>query len=240
MANCKVQAVHKTRAAHETPAARRPLAQPRAGGRVAAVVLAAGVASRMGVLKQLLPIDGEPMVRRVVRTCLDAGLEPVWVVTGHGAREVELALAGMPAVRCVYNPRYMEGQAGSLRAGVQAVADQVSAGPPLEEVAALAVLLGDQPFVRPDTLRRLAALALEPGVLAAAAAYGPALPGPPCVLRRALWPEVLSLSGDRGARSVLLAAGDLVRLVPVDRGELKDIDEPADLKPAGIRPPEPR
>ncbi|HEY8416895.1 MAG TPA: nucleotidyltransferase family protein, partial [Limnochordales bacterium] len=193
--------------------------------RVAAVVLAAGMATRMGALKQVLPVEGEPMVRRVVGTCLAAGLAPVWVVTGFGAEAVEAALGGLPAaVRYVHNPNYKEGQAASLKAGVHAaLADKAA--------AALAVLLADQPFVRVATLRRLAALALEPGVLAAAASYGSGRPGPPCVLRRPLWPQVLALTGDRGARAVLLAAGDGLRTVPVSAEELRDIDAPGDVPP---------
>lgn len=199
---------------------------------VAAVVLAAGMATRMGVLKQVLPVDGEPMVRRVVRTCLEADLAPVLVVTGYGAHAVAAALAGMPAtVRCVYNPRFASGQAESLRAGVRAAAEAAAAGGGEEGGAALAVLLADQPFVRPETLRRLVELAFEPGALAAAAFYGPGLPGPPCVLRRDLWSQVLALSGDRGARAVLLAAGDRVRVIGVDPAELRDIDQPDDLRP---------
>ncbi len=190
----------------------------------------------MGAVKQVMPVDGEPMVRKVVRTCLAAGLSPVWVVTGHAAAEVEAALVGLPAtVRCVYNPDYGLGQAESLRAGVRAAlgmrAVQAVHDPAEEarEVEALAVVLGDQPFVRPETLRRLVELAFAPGALAAAVSYGPDRPGPPCVMRRELWPRVLTLTGDRGARAVLLAAGEQVRALPVDSQEVRDIDAPGDL-----------
>ena len=195
--------------------------------RVAAVVLAAGMATRMGALKQVLPVGGQPMVRRVVGTCLEAGLAPVWVVTGYGAAAVEAALAGLPAaVRCVHNSDYRAGQAVSLKTGVRAVLAVHEEGQAIE---ALAVLLADQPFVRAATLRRLATLALEPGVRAAAVSYGPGRPGPPCVFRRPLWPRLLGLSGDRGARAVLLAAGEGLRTVPVSPEELRDIDTPGDV-----------
>ncbi|HLT58301.1 MAG TPA: nucleotidyltransferase family protein [Limnochordales bacterium] len=233
-------------------------AQAAAGVRgrpaVAAVVLAAGMATRMGGVKQVLPVDGEPMVRRVVAAALMAGLSPVWVVTGHGAAAVQAALAGMPPdVRFVYNPDYAAGQAASLKAGVRAAAgdaaalgagargpDETAAGPRLAAAApqGLAVLLADQPFVQPATLRRLVDLAFEPGALAAAAAYGPGRPGPPCVLRPPLWPAVLQLTGDRGARAVLLAAGGALRVLPVSPEELGDIDGPGDLEL--IRRPRPR
>ncbi|MFS8544275.1 MAG: NTP transferase domain-containing protein, partial [Limnochordales bacterium] len=155
--------------------------------------------------------------------------------------------------RFVYNPDYAGGQAASLKAGVRAAAgdaaalgagargpDETAAGPRLAAAApqGLAVLLADQPFVQPATLRRLVDLAFEPGALAAAAAYGPGRPGPPCVLRPPLWPAVLQLTGDRGARAVLLAAGGALRVLPVSPEELGDIDGPGDLEL--IRRPRPR
>lgn len=193
---------------------------------VAAIVLAAGRATRMGRLKQVMPCGGEPMVRRVAATCLAAGLGPVWVVTGYGAPEVEAVLAGLPGVRLAHNPDYAAGQASSLIAGIRAV---MAGGQ-----QAAAVLLADQPFVRPRTVARLAQLALTPGVLAAAALYGPGKPGPPCVVRRPVWPAFLELEGDRGGRAVLLSLGRALRTLPIDAGELRDVDEPVD--PAGEPP----
>lgn len=225
----------------------------QADPRVAAVVLAAGMATRMGRVKQVLPINGEPMVRRAVRTCLVAGLAPVWVITGHAAAEVEAALTGMPnTVRCVFNPDYAAGQATSLKAGVRAAVaaqpgetvartgtgaetgggsgdtGEVGAGS-AQDIEGLAVVLADQPFVRAETLRHLVTLAFEPGALGAAVSYGPRRPGAPCVLRRALWPRVLGITGDRGARAVLLSVGDAVRILTVPLEELRDIDGPQDV-----------
>ena len=63
---------------------------------VAGVLLAAGRSSRMGSNKLLLGVGGEPLVRRAARVALEAGLDPVVVVTGHQAALVEAALRGLP------------------------------------------------------------------------------------------------------------------------------------------------
>lgn len=120
-----------------------PAAEPV---RVTVIVLAAGLSSRMGEqAKMLLPVAGEPMVRRTVRNAL--GLDPVElvVVTGHRAEEVEAALDGLP-VTIVYNPDYASGQPGSVAAGARALTAHT-------EVAI--VMLGDQPLVTTAELQLL-------------------------------------------------------------------------------------
>lgn len=179
----------------------------------------------MGRLKQVVPIDGEALIRRVVRIALAAGLKPVWVVTGHGATEVEAALDGLsPHVRFVHNPRYADGQAGSLRAGVKAAAADGT-------VDAVMLMLGDQPYVRPDTVVSVAERVFTPGIQAASVQYGPNLPGPPCVFRRELWDDIVGATGDQGARATLRQLGERLLVVATEPGELRDIDTPEDVPP---------
>ena len=115
---------------------------------VSAVVLAAGLSSRMGgPHKLLLDVGGEPMLRRVLRCVL--GLDPaeVVVVTGHRAEDVAAALGGLP-VRLVHNPGYAEGQPGSVLTGVRALTVPCQA---------MMIVLGDQPLLTPAALARLIA-----------------------------------------------------------------------------------
>jgi molybdenum cofactor cytidylyltransferase len=86
-----------------------------------AVVLAAGKSSRMqGQHKLLLPVDGQPAVRRTVSALLAAGPEEIVVVTGFNGRDVIGALDDLE-VRFQFNPRYEEGQMTSVAAGVAAL-----------------------------------------------------------------------------------------------------------------------
>ncbi|WP_266182867.1 nucleotidyltransferase family protein [Dyella humicola] len=188
------------------------------GQRIAAVLLAAGNASRFGTAKQTLPIDGMPMVRRAAMAALDAGLSPVVVVIGAYADTVQPCLAGLP-VQLTENPDWASGMGSSLGLGVR-TAMAMGAMP-----HALLVLLADQPGIRAADLKRLVeAHATAPGRIQAAHFDGHL--GPPCLFPRAYFDELASLRGPNGARRLLKRYSDRV-----DRHELPsaafDIDTPA-------------
>jgi len=84
---------------------------------IAGIILAAGKAQRFGQPKQLLDWQGEPFVRALAKTALEAGLSPVSVVTGAYAEQVENAVRDLP-IRIVYNEEWINGQASSIRAGL--------------------------------------------------------------------------------------------------------------------------
>jgi molybdenum cofactor cytidylyltransferase len=111
-----------------------------------AVMLAAGNSSRMqGRHKLLLPINGEPAIRRSVSALLAAGPEEIVVVTGFNGRAVIEALDGLP-VRFQFNPYYEQGQMTSVAAGVAAL------NAPCNVVL---VCLADQVLLEPDDYREL-------------------------------------------------------------------------------------
>jgi molybdenum cofactor cytidylyltransferase len=190
-----------------------------AAQRIAAVVLAAGRASRMGSNKLIAELDGEPIVRRTVRAVLASRARPVIVVTGHEADAVRAALAGLD-VRFVDNPDFADGMSTSLRAGVAA------AGP----VAAVLICLGDMP--------RLEARHLDAVIDAYRAGDPDDIIVPTCDRKRGnpvLWPhsyfaEIAELSGDVGARALIDRHADQVRLIAIDDPAiLVDVDTPAAL-----------
>ena len=116
------------------------------GLRFSAVVLAAGQSSRMGGRnKLLLPLDGEPLIRRTVRTVLACGMQETVVVTGHQGRDVMRALLDLP-VTVQPNLRHEEGQMRSVAAGVAALAQATDA---------ILVCPGDLPLLTSDDLRVL-------------------------------------------------------------------------------------
>lgn len=114
---------------------------------LSAVILAAGLSTRMGgPHKLLLEIGGEPMIRRTARAVLAAGAVEIVIVTGHRAAEIEGALAGLP-LRFVHNPNFAEGQSGSVVIAAAAL------HLPCDGVM---IVLGDQPLLTAATLRGLA------------------------------------------------------------------------------------
>ncbi|MCA0407591.1 MAG: NTP transferase domain-containing protein, partial [Proteobacteria bacterium] len=198
--------------------------QPRAGEgeepmgqEIAALVLAAGRSTRFGSENKLLALlNGKPLVAHVVQAAQDAGLAPL-VVTGH---EAEMVGAVLPGLRSVHNPSYAEGMASSLRAGVAALP---------ETVGAALVMLGDMPKVKASTLEALKAAAKTPGIKAVVPAFA-GRRGNPVLLTRALFPSVMALHGDAGARKLLESAGDAVLVLEVDDpGVLADFDTPQAL-----------
>jgi molybdenum cofactor cytidylyltransferase len=117
--------------------------------RCSAVILAAGRSERMeGRNKLLLPVDGEPLLRRTVRTVLQAGMQETVVVTGHEGREVMRAVADLP-VTVQPNLLHEEGQMRSVAAGVAALARATDA---------VLVCPGDLPLLTPEDLRELLAV----------------------------------------------------------------------------------
>ncbi|NIP60365.1 MAG: NTP transferase domain-containing protein [Gemmatimonadetes bacterium] len=185
----------------------------------AALVLAAGSASRFGGQKLVAPYRGAPLVRRVVENALDSGADRVLVVVGHEADAVEETLAGL-AVETVRNPEYREGMASSIRAGIRALAEGC------EEVL---VVLGDQPEVDAGLMDRVLEADPGGGVAVVAPVYREGQ-GNPVLFRASVFPELLVLRGDRGARSVVERDPARVRRVTVERPMPRDVDTAADLR----------
>lgn len=191
--------------------------------RPAVLVPAAGLAARMGGPKVLAALGGGTVLGRVVAAALESGVaREVVVVAGRDADGVEALTAG--AARLVVNPSPGEGMASSLRAGLAA----------LRRPAGLLVLLGDQPFVRAATLRRLVEeRRARPRAAAVGLAGGPGGSArPPVLLHRSLLPRVLELRGDEGARNLLARHVSSLVCVPGAPEEALDVDRPEDLEAA--------
>ncbi len=176
----------------------------------------------MGRPKLALRVAGEPMLRRVVAAALGSRCGDVIVVLGASAVTYRPLLDGL-AVRIVENPLHAEGMSSSLRAGIEAVS---GAG------VGVVILLGDQPFVTPAIIDRLLAEAERQGRRIAASSYRGVV-GPPAYFDRTLFAELCALSGDRGARVVIVRHADECTLLPLDAAVAADIDTPGDLVTMG-------
>lgn len=185
---------------------------------VAAVVLAAGGATRFGKLKQLLPWEGGTLLSRVVDTALASSARPVVVVLGAQAEECRIALGERP-VQVVINPAWAQGQSTSVQAALAAL-------PP--HIDAALFLLADQPAVQRDTLEQLIARYRATRALLVWPEWN-GRRGNPVLFDRRLFPELMALRGDVGGRVVLQAHVAEAERVPVsDAGILIDIDTPND------------
>ncbi len=186
---------------------------------VGVVLLAAGGARRFGAQKLVQPLAGTPIVRLSAENLLAGGARSLTVVLGREAAAVRAALSGLPA-RFVVNRRYAAGLAGSLRAGIRAL-------PP--EAGGALVALGDQPDVRADVVAALlAAFRTGAGPIVAPSYRG--FRGNPVLFHCSLFPELLRLRGDAGARTLLADRPDRVHLVPFELPPPRGVDTPADQR----------
>lgn len=179
-------------------------------------MLAAGAGRRYGAPKQLAELDGRPLLEHALAAVAAAPVDRRVVVLGAAAEEVlaRVPLHGAEPVLC---PDWDHGQAASLRAGLRA----------LEEVDAAVVMLGDQPLLSSRAITRVLA-ARGPGAEAVRATYAGEA-GHPVVLERSLFPRLLALRGDAGARDVLREVA--VHEIPCDGlGRPDDVDTPEQLE----------
>jgi molybdenum cofactor cytidylyltransferase len=173
------------------------------------VILAAGASRRLGRPKQLLELEGRPILQHVIAAAASASPAQIVLVLGHLASEIAAAVDLPGGAAVTVNPDYATGQASSLRAGIAALRDDVDRA---------VIVLGDQPRITGGAIRRVAAAA---GPIARATYRGQ--PGHPVAFDRKLWPQLAETDGDRGARELL--SRNAARITPVELGG----DPPADV-----------
>lgn len=187
---------------------------------LAAVVLAAGSASRFGGGKLLADFRGAPLLHGALAAAQAAAPGAITVVTGADAEMVAACVRDFdPEIRMVHAADHADGMAASLRAGIASLAPHIEGA---------FVFLGDMPRVPHGVLAPMAKAVTE-GAMAAAPVFD-GHRGNPVVLARALFGEVVALRGDMGARPILQALGARLVLVEApDDGVLFDVDERGDL-----------
>ncbi len=194
-------------------------------GRVAAVVLAAGQAKRFGLLKQVLPWHGTPLVANVAQQALSCpDVHHVVVTTGAEGQQVRAALetcAADPHLTIVDVFDWADGQSHSVRAGLQAAQDSAGAA-----ITGVLFLLADQPGVSSALLSALVQRHRET-LAPVVAPRHEGQRGNPVLFDRRTFAEFGALTGDVGARSIIRRHEDAIAWVDWPSAEiLKDIDTP--------------
>ena len=195
-------------------------------GRVGAIVLAAGASRRFGGGKLLAPLNGEPILARVLRMAATVGFARTIVVLGHDADAIEAAIA-WTGERRVRNPHPDAGLASSLRLGFDTLRDETE-GVGNAACDAVVVLLGDQPLLDPAVLRALLAADTTPDRPVVLPTYVGGGGANPVLIRRAGWPIVAEVRGDRGLGPFLQTHPELTLEVAMP-GSNPDVDTRADL-----------
>jgi molybdenum cofactor cytidylyltransferase len=201
------------------PRDRRPIGSARAP-KIAAIVLAAGLSSRMGRNKLLADIDGKPLIRRVAEAAAASSVDPVIVVSGNAATDTASALIDL-RVTVVENPDFRNGLSTSIKRGLRALPENCDGA---------IVLLGDMPAVTPGLIDKLVASFDPAEGRAICVATWKGKRGNPVLWARQFFADMLLLEGDVGAKHLMAANGELVcEVEAADDAPLIDIDTPEAL-----------
>lgn len=186
---------------------------------VAALVLAAGSSRRFGADKRMAPLaDGRTLLASALALPC-ALLAETWVVVRP---DDDVQVFGLLApVNWVRSHAHASGMGHSLASGVQALLEE-------SQAQAVAIFLGDMPWLRAESVRTLMCQA-DPARIVVPCVVGQR--GHPVIIGRDFWPELADLTGDQGAREVLRAHSDAVHEIALDDpGLLRDVDTPAMLE----------
>jgi molybdenum cofactor cytidylyltransferase len=193
---------------------------------IAAIVLAAGRSSRMGQPKLLLPLGGRPLVSYAVEAASASSADPVIVVLGASAAEIEGVLPAGRAHVCV-NPTFAAGMSSSLALGIATL----STVPPSSgrSISGTLILLADQPLISAGVVNSfLARASATPDAIIVAAYAG--VRGTPVYFPSRLFDELLHITGDEGGRSVIARHPDLVSIQDIAQSERGiDVDRREEL-----------
>src|SRR5688572_4387987 len=187
---------------------------------VGAVILAAGSSSRMGRPKQTLEFQGMSLLRRATLAALDARCRPVVVVTGAHAELSRRELDQLD-VREAFNSDWETGMGSSVRTGIEHLTS-IDA-----DVAAVVLLLCDQPHVTANVVSSLVAAHHTTGKPLIASAYGESF-GVPALFSRMLFAELTQLAGSSGAKEIIKRHAAEAHFLPFPEGGV-DVDTPDDF-----------
>ncbi|MEA5461891.1 nucleotidyltransferase family protein [Arcicella sp. LKC2W] len=186
--------------------------------RFSILILAAGSSSRLGQPKQLVEFQGETLIRRITRTALSIS-DDVLIVLGANADLVEQNLCPFSAqINTIFNPNWQQGMGTSISLGTKQLAPNTDV---------IIILLCDQPFVNTEKIQEMLQMfaSFQPPIIACQ--YKNQL-GVPMLFDKMVFPELLNLQGDKGAKAFLHKYTDKIGIVDFQEGNF-DIDTLEDL-----------
>lgn len=191
--------------------------------KISGIILAAGLSSRMGEPKQLLPFGESTIIETVIDNLLGSKLDEVIVVIGHEAEKIQAHIQHKP-VKIVFNPDYKEGMLTSAQRGVESISASADA---------FAMTLVDLPLITPDLVDMVIDEYLQADDGIAVPSYNYRR-GHPVIFDRRYADDILGLDEDSGGVRSLFKkyAGD-IHYVTVDTDRvLTDIDYRKDYEEA--------
>lgn len=188
--------------------------------KIGVLLLAAGQSSRLGQPKQLLVHNGKTLLQHSLEVAYASTAVPIILVLGSNADLIQNKIYS-DDVTVVVNTEWEEGMASSIRCGIKAF---IELSPSAE---GLILMVCDQPFISSAVLNDLVAAHYNSGKPIVTSGYADIV-GPPTLFHKSIFPELLQLKGDVGARSILDKHRDEVAVISFPQGQL-DIDTEEDF-----------
>lgn len=185
------------------------------------LIVAAGQSKRLGVPKQLLTYQGETLINRLIGLVKRSTTFPITVVLGANAKPIKDQLSATD-LSIVINNEWEEGMASSIRTGVKKIIEQN------DGTEGIMILVCDQPFLTEQHIQSLFETQRSTMLPMAACYYAGAI-GTPALFHRSIFPELLELKGDIGAKSIIKKRESEVAKLHFDEGAI-DIDTMADYQ----------
>ena len=182
-----------------------------------AIVLAAGGSTRFGGIKQLLELDGKSMLKRAVETATSVMDERVVLVLGLRANKLQREISQYN-IDIVLNENWEKGMASSLKTGIETLP---------KNCRGVLIIFCDQPLITEQHLKKLIDLWLQDQSKIVAGSYAGTL-GVPVLFPSSYFQNILELSGDKGAKSILHENEDKVLFLALPEAEI-DIDTQEDV-----------
>ena len=182
----------------------------------AIIILAAGASSRMGAPKQLLLVDGKTLIKRVCDTAMGTPCHPIVLVLGANGNLIRKETERMP-ITVIDNPQWENGMSSSIKMGL--------AGAYMTEKAIEAVifLTVDMPYVSTELINKMIEKAKSDEKIEIVACKYQNQMGIPVLFKRSLFTNLLELSGDEGAKKVVIKNKDKTAFIDFPGGKL-DLD----------------
>jgi len=185
---------------------------------IAILLLAAGASRRMGQPKQLLKINEEQtLLEHTLAAAQATPCQQIMVVLGANAVAIQKKIKPTN-IDIVYNPFWEEGMGTTLRMGLKKLLEQNSS------LSAVIISVCDQPYLTSDIFIQLFTKYRDTQAPIVVSNYGKQM-GVPALLDKQFFPQLLALTGDIGARSIIKQHPELVETINFPKGAI-DLDTP--------------
>ncbi len=182
---------------------------------IGAIILAAGSSTRMGQSKQLLPVNGKPLLKKTVEAVLDGGISQAVVVLGSNESE-HRRLLEKENIEIHFNVDWARGMGSSIRSGLRLLTERY---PDIEGVI---VLVCDQPLLNAEVIKHLIEQYRQTAKPVIASGYeGTA--GVPVLFDRTYFESLMNMPDDQGAKKLIMKNPDDVAIISFPGGEI-DLD----------------